>query len=181
MTLPTGTKITLIDYKRPLRKRLEARKVAGPYYFTVPPVSPIGGNGAAGFYCASTQTGRALHMDEHGSPLRLRIEEAPATRRGVTGYYADEDTIISPIIARLPKSRGFLAGATMGAGMASWLEEGIILDEHDAHMRAHDYAERMAENEREYQERENERIREEEAQAERELGDELVEFAEAIS
>lgn len=46
-------------------------------------------------------------------------------------FQADCDTV-QPIIARLPKSRGFLAGYTLGEGMASGLSGDVYTDEADA-------------------------------------------------
>lgn len=137
------TEITMLDYARPLRQRLESRKYCGPYRWT-PTQAPSSGRG---FYQAT----RALEMDCSGSTLNLRLVEVPPTHRGITGYYADEfgNQIITPIVARLPHGRGFLAGWTMGRGMCASLETTIWADFDEACRAAHDEAEHAAERCRE--------------------------------
>lgn len=152
--MPLFDRITMIDYARPLRDRAKARKTCGPYTWT--PTAP--GNGR-GFYQASRGD---VAVDRHGSTFDLRLTECAETHRGITGYYADQDTVISPIVARLPHGRGFLCGWTMGRGMCGALEPEIYDSEEEACRAAHDEAERAAEREREYQEEENARMREEE-------------------
>lgn len=135
--------ITLIDYQRPLRDRLESRKHCGPYRWR-----PNTKNNGIGFYQSST----GLAMDSHGSALRLRLEECPsAYPRGIASYDCGADQEMIPIIARLPRSRGFLAGWTMGQGMCASLGNTIYDSEEDAHLAAHGEAESAAEAERIYQ------------------------------
>ncbi len=141
------SEITMIDYRRPLAARREARKHVGPYRWR--PAKPGTGRG---FYQASG----GLYMDRHGSPLYLRIEEANDHLRGsrlsqTTGYYADpfgDGDTLQPIIARLPHGRGFLAGWTMGRGMCAALGGHIWSDPEEAARAAHDMADRDAERER---------------------------------
>jgi hypothetical protein len=148
------TEITLIDFKTPIRKRLESRKVCGPYRWT-----PSAAGKGRGFYMASN----GFEMDRHGSTLRLRIEPAndhiSGRMAGITGYYCDEhgDQTLEPIIARLPHGRGFLAGWTMGAGMCASLGGGVYEDVEDAARGAHSLAEYDAEESRwaDAEEREN--------------------------
>lgn len=142
--------ITLIDYARPLKERAKARKGGGPYRWT--PSKP--GKGRS-FYMAS----EGFAMASHGSALDLRIELAndhlPNSRLSMTnGYYPDLDMsdTLQPIIARLPRGRGFLAGWTMGAGMCASLDVTIWDDEGQAAHAAHDMAESDAEKSREAQE-----------------------------
>lgn len=158
----TGATIKIHDFRRPMAERAKQRKVCGPYQWTVG--APGDRRDGVGFYMASGRGG--LRMDRHGASLRLRVSEAPETRRGVTGYYGDEfgDTVFTPIIARLPRGRGFLAGWTMGAGMCATLSIDIHDTEEEAGHAAHGEAERAAEAEREYQEREAERFAAEEAE-----------------
>lgn len=139
------TKIILRDLSIPMAKR----KGHSPYYWC--PSAPT--KGGIGFYSSSQN---ALAMDRAGSPVNLRLEWAndhikhSRTARTI-GYhaspYGDGDTL-RPIIARLPRSRGFLAGWTMGAGMCGTLEPEIYSEERDAAYAAHSIAENVAEEER---------------------------------
>lgn len=145
--------ITLINYSRPLAERAKARKTVGPYRWT-----PAKAGGGRAFY----QAPNALRMDPRGSSLDLRLSYANEHLSGrlsrTTGYYADACGIdtIKPIIARLPHSRGFLAGWTMGEGMCAALDSDIHDSEEEAAMAAHDMAERDAEKSRESEEEEDE-------------------------
>lgn len=142
--------ITLINYRRPLAERAKSRKVCGPYRWRPAKV----GTGR-GFYQAS----KGLFMDPGGSSFDLRLEEAnnilPSYSRTARsdGYYCDQfgDATLTPIVARLPKGRGFLAGWTMGAGMCASLDATIYADAESAAYAAHSIAENDAEREREYQ------------------------------
>lgn len=163
--------IVLIDYRRSLAARRDARKSCGPYRWT--PARP--GSGRS-FYQFSKG---GLRMDPAGSTFDLRLEEANdllpsgSRLRRVNGYYCDEfqDCTIIPIVARLPRSRGFLAGWTMGAGMLASLDATIWETAEEAARAAHDEAERDAEREREYQERERAEFEAEEAEGEAALCD----------
>lgn len=136
--------IVMIDYGRPLEARLASRKYCGPYRWT--PAAPGTGRG---FYSGSS----ALDMDSHGSSFRLRLEDANDHIRGrrnqIRGYYCDPDCTdtLQPIIARLPRGRGFLAGWTMGAGMCASLEGDIYPDAGSAASAAHCVARDVAEDE----------------------------------
>lgn len=142
--------ITIIDYQRPLNERAKARKVVGPYKWS--PSKPMAGRG---FYQAQA----GLCMDRTGSTIDLRLEHANGHLEGsrlryVNGYYCDSDwdgDTLQPIIARLPHGRGYLAGWTMGPGMAASLAADIWADPKDAARAAHGVAERDAEASREYQ------------------------------
>jgi hypothetical protein len=139
--------IKMIDYRKPLRERLESRKHCGPYIWEPAKV----GNGRC-FY-----QGKGFEMDRHGSSFRLRIEEANEYLDSrINGYYADnfQDTVMVPIIARLPHSRGFLAGWTMGSGMLASIDATIYDEPKDAAMAAHSMAEYDAERNRDYEEEE---------------------------
>jgi hypothetical protein len=148
------TDIVMINYSRPMQERAKARKVVGPYHWT-PQQSPSKG---FGFYQAS----RGMAMDRHGSIADLRIETANdhledhgyGSLSQINGYYTDEycDQTLVPIIARLPRSRGFLAGWTMGAGMCASLDATIYATAEDAARAAHSEAEYTAECERERRE-----------------------------
>jgi len=144
--------ITLINYRRPLKDRARARGFVGPYKWT--PSQPGKGRG---FY----QSSKGLFMDSHGSSIDLRIEEANDHLSGsrlshTTGYFCNRDSegeTLQPIIARLPRSRGFLAGWTMGQGMCASLDATIYEDIESAARAAHSMAEYNAEKSREDQER----------------------------
>jgi hypothetical protein len=143
-------KITMVDYARPMAKRLESRKVCGPYMWS--PSRP--GNGR-GFYLAN----KGLCVDQRGSTFDLRLEWANdhlgnSRLADITGYYIDsyEDETLQPIVARLPNGRGFLAGYTMGNSMASALDGTIWETIEDAARAAHDEAKTAAENSRDAEE-----------------------------
>lgn len=74
---------------------------------------------------------------------------------GIAGYYAsplDFGDTTQPIIARLPRGRGFLAGWSLGPGMASGLDLIIWDNPRDAAFRAHQLAEEIAQEMREQDE-----------------------------
>lgn len=159
---PSGHVITTRDYRKPVKAR-HSRNV-GPYCWTVPDAAER--SEGRGFYLAS----KGMQVDPHGSSFDLRLSDAnehlAASRLSDTsGYFTGDDMsdTLKPIVARLPRSRGFLAGWTMGNGMASNLDTTTIHDTaEEAARAAHDMAERDAEHEREYQERESARLEEEE-------------------
>ncbi len=139
--------ITLLNYSRPARERLESRKHCGPY--TWQPAKPGTGRG---FYQAQC----GLFCDPRGSTFDLRLSEANdfiATRLKYTsGYFCDmegEGDTLMPIVARLPRNRGFLAGWTMGEGMCASLDAEIYHTPQAAAFAAHSLAEQDAEKNRE--------------------------------
>lgn len=135
------------DFSKPLKKRAEERKHCGPYHWT--PAKPGGGRG---FY----QSSRGLYCDRTGSIFDLRLTEAnehinrASSLSRINGYYCDNfgDCTLTPIVARLPHGRGFLAGWTMGAGMCASIDLTLHDNERDAAFAAHDMAERDAEAQR---------------------------------
>lgn len=152
-----GQTITLRDYSKPIKTRHGGP--CGPYTLRVPEVArgPVASLSKYGFYMRYS-TSRYLETDPHGSPFALRIEWANDLLRGrrlsdTLGYYVDDcgDDAMQPIVARLSHGRGFLAGWTLGAGMASLLHSHIWTDAADAAVAAHDMAARDAEVEREFQ------------------------------
>ena len=144
------SEIILHDTTRPLAARLASRKHCGPYRWR--PAAP---NSGRGFYCdAAEQCGVGT--------LRLRLEDANAQISGrlarTTGYYCDphcDGDTLQPIIARLPRGRGFLAGWKMGPNMCATLGAEIFPDEACAAYAAHSEAENTAERERDYRETED--------------------------
>lgn len=134
--------IILHDLSKSLQSRAKGRKVCGPYLW-----APSKAGQGRGFY-----TGPDGQCARHGAGFRLRLEDANAHISGrlsmTTGYFCDSDgdgDTLQPIIARLPRGRGFLAGWTMGEGMASALGASIFEDEADAAHEAHRMAQRDAE------------------------------------
>lgn len=146
--------IILHDYKAPLAKRLESRRYCGPYRWR--PAKP--GNGR-GFY----QHSRHLACGDSTFDLRLELANDHLSDHGygslsrIDGYYADnfQDCTLTPIVARLPHGRGFLAGWTMGTGMIARLAPDIHETIEDAARAAHSEAERDAERQREAEETED--------------------------
>lgn len=92
-----------------------------------------------------------------GFALRWKWCDDVADNINHTGWFCDEyqDSKIRGIVLRLPKNRGFLAGWSMGEGMASELDYTIFDDEIVAAYAADRMAEHAAEREREYQESQN--------------------------
>jgi hypothetical protein len=131
------------DFAKPLAKRLASREYTGPYYWT--PSKPGTGRG---FY----QSSRGLACGDSTFSLRLELANDHITGRvaNTTAYWCDEDgsTTLTPIIARLPHGRGFLAGWTMGKGMAACVDADIHANPSDAAYAAHDMAECDAGKER---------------------------------
>lgn len=86
------------------------------------------------------------------------------------GWFTDDEgtgDTIRGIVVRLPRSRGFLAGWSMGEGMATSLDLDIYETERDAAITANSIAENAAEAEREYQEK----VRAEEEEEEEDTDD----------
>jgi hypothetical protein len=147
-TLPKGS----------LRARLDRAKTryAGDYSHAPTPNSGKG----CGFYLESGD----------GSPMRLRWQwcDNVCTSIRHTGWFTDEfgdGEKIRGLVFRLPRSRGFLAGWSMGEGMASEVDATVYDDERSAAFAADSMAENAAEREREYQAKESERLKEEEERA----------------
>lgn len=142
------TEIALIDYSKPLAQRAASRKYVSPYKWRPSDAST---RKAVGFY----QSSDGLEMDRHGSSIRLRLERAtnllPGQSRLPRGYCTDEHgygDMMVPIVALLPRGRGYLAGWTMGEGMCAALDTSIIWDDaREAAYAAHDFARDAAEAE----------------------------------
>lgn len=104
------------DLRKTLKARQDLQKHCGPYQWK--PSEPGRGRG---FY----QSTDGLWMDRAGSTLDLRLELAGKHANKLeTEFWADPHGFNSftPIIARLPHGRGYLAGWTMGEGMCASLE-----------------------------------------------------------
>jgi hypothetical protein len=138
------------DFSVPMAKRLKSREFTGPYYWA--PTKPGKGRG---FY----QSPKGLFCDKAGSTFDLRLAMANeflghSRLSHINGYFCDIDgdgDTLKPIVARLPHGRGYLAGWTMGAGMAASLDGYIWEDIEEAARAAHDLAESDAEESREKQ------------------------------
>jgi hypothetical protein len=117
------------------------------------------------YYHAPTPSakGRGFYLSAREAPgLRWEwADECDGARIRHTGWFCDEDqcTKIRGIVMRLPRGRGFLAGWSMGEGMASTVDYSPIFDNAaDAAACADSMAENAADNEREYQARESARV-----------------------
>ena len=146
-SLPRGPKADrLRQYQRP---------ICGPCYHAPKP--------------EQAGKGKGFYLGDRSAPFALRwqyCDEVAGTHIRHTGWYADnnQDSKIRGLVFRLPRNRGFLAGWTMGEGMASTVEGDIYETEIEAARAADDLAESIAEKEREHQEAE-EQAREAEEQA----------------
>lgn len=157
--LPRGT----------LAKRLKQSKepkYASGYFMQPTPI--LGG----------THPGAFFYLDSDFMPgLRWQwAEDVKDARIRHSGWYSDEDGVgelIRGIVLRLPHGRGFLAGWSMGEGMASFVEGDIYDDLVEAARAADSIAESTAERERECQAKERER--EESEEREREIEEEAEE------
>jgi hypothetical protein len=134
----------------PLAQR--KRTHTGPYRWT--PTPPMSGRG---FYLETSQKDDNLECATHGAGFRLRIYHANEHLSGrlsrTTGYGSDDilDTY-KPIVLRLPRGRGFLAGWTMGPGMCAEMDPHIYAEACSAAHAAHSIAEYGADKESDYQE-----------------------------
>lgn len=151
-TLPKG------DFKKRIERHVNA--CTGDYYHAPEPNNTV--DRSIDFY-----------LDSDGMPdLRWKwCDEVDGCHVDHTGWYTDEygdSWKIRGIVLRLPNNRGFLAGCSMGRGMASTVEYQIYDDEVDAAYAADSIAESTAESERDYQESERERIEAEEEKQESE-------------
>lgn len=140
----------LLNLEVPLAQR--KRTLTGPYRWRATP--PMSGRG---FYMESSRSSSDLECAAHGSGFRLRIQHANDFIEGRTSHisgYGSESILESyqPIVFRLPRGRGFLAGWTMGPGMCAEMDPHIYGDERSAAYAAHSIAEYAAETEQEYQE-----------------------------
>ena len=111
---------------------------------------------------AEKRDGFSDYQTKHGLTfVDLRIDDANDHLDGrlaqIIGYYIDdfEHETMKPVIARLPRSRGFLAGWSMGEGMLCSFDFGTHGTERDAAICAHSIAENAAQREREYQHEES--------------------------
>ena len=129
-----------------LKKRRGKNRTCGPYYTTRK-------------LLAGPHPGRSFYLDSDFAPgLRWQWCDDVTPRIDHSGWFTDEygdGDKIRGIVFRLPRSRGFLAGWSMGIGMASEIDCTIYDDEIDAAYAADSMAAYDAEREREFQEQQN--------------------------
>jgi hypothetical protein len=142
------------------------REKRGPYFWT-PALGPREGFGGYLGKDMRIAEGSHAHLRVEFANEILRREYAYSRLAHIDGYYCDEDggETMQPVVARLPRGRGFLPGWTMGVGMATSFETDVYESAEEAARRAHSYAERAAEEEQEYQA--EQRREEEEAESAR--------------
>lgn len=134
-TLPRG----------PFSKRIERMRnpITGGYITS--PAPRVAGAGEV-FFC----------LDSDFMPgLRWQWCDDVATRIQHTGWFCDSDgqgDKIRGLVMRLPNGRGFLAGWSMGEGMASAVDLATCPDAISAALVADDMAQQTAEREQEYRE-----------------------------
>ena len=127
-----------------LRKKREMRKVCGGYYHAPKP---------------NSNNGRGFYLDDAGQPFTRwqwadDVEGAHISHSGwFTDDYGDSEKIRG-IVVLLPHGR-YMAGWSMGEGMASTLEPGLFDAIDEAAQMADEHARVAAENEREYQASQN--------------------------
>lgn len=152
-TLPKGTPASR------LKKAKLHPPICGEYQIAFRPLSV--GSAGLSFYLGS----------DFMPGLRWRWAD-DVTRLGHKGWYCDQfqDQTIRGLVFRLPHGRGFLPAWSMGDSMASAVDYSRTYEtEEDAALAADSWAERVAEEEREYQEKEQARLDAEEAEREASL------------
>ena len=149
----------------PRARRIERRRnpSTGPYYHAPRPITR-----------QHQQEGRGFYLDGHGGAPGLRwcwCDEVPADwvcdvdpKIDHEGWFTDEfgDEKFRGLVFKLPRNRGFLAGWSMGEGMASEVDATVYCVASDAAYAADSMAEAAAERQREFEEEERERIEAEE-------------------
>lgn len=131
-----------------LRKKWSVRKMCGEYYHAPHP--------------ESAGTGRGFYLDSDGQPFTRWqwCDDVEGVCIDHTGWFCDEygdGGKIRGIVVSLSHGR-FLAGWSMGEGMASSVDADIYASAEDAAYAADSMAERAAESEREYQEQQREAL-----------------------
>jgi len=152
--METGT-VKLWDYAKPIKARHAGP--CGPYTFARQPLRGAGDR-CKGFTGYLSSDGSEVN---EGTMVRLRVEKASdiiSLRH--SGWYCDEEChgIMYGVVAILPRSRGFLAGWSLGEGMATSFD-GFVWDTIEDAARAADEEARVAaDREREFQVEENRRL-----------------------
>ena len=127
-----------------LRKKREMRKLCGGYYHAPTP---------------NANNGRGFYLSDAGQPFTRWqwCDDVDGASIRHTGWFCDEygdGDKIRGIVILLPHGR-YMAGWSMGKGMASTIEPGVFDDIVDAARVADSIAENAADNEREYQASQN--------------------------
>lgn len=143
--------------KGDFKKRLERNKrpVVGPYYHQPAPLK-AGDNGKSFYLESDFMPGlRWSWCDE--IPGDWDENECPPNIKH-TGWFIDMDQLetVRGIVFKLPGNRGFLAGWSMGEGMASGIESFIYSDINSAGYAADSIAEHIADSNREQEKYERE-------------------------
>lgn len=130
------------EKRAPLARRLaDFRRYSAQY--GRPIFSPCGPYQCRQF---ATDAELSFYQDDSATMPGLRYETGRA-------FAYDDCEPLAAFVFRLPHGRGFLAGWSMGDGMAAMVSRDIIADERDAMARAEDMADAAALRESEYQER----------------------------
>ena len=124
-----------------------------PRYIVTEPKGPRAYKKRIDAPCGSYQTNPGIApSDSHFFYLGSDFEPSLRIYQLSTGwYYNDAYETIHGIVARLPHDRGFLAGWTMGDGMASNLDRYVYDDQRDAERAANDAAQQAAERQQEFE------------------------------
>jgi hypothetical protein len=124
-----------------------------------------------------TQAGKGcgFYLESDGQPFTRWAWADDVVSLHHTGWFCDEDEsqTMRGIVARLPHGR-FLAGWSMGEGMASEVDGYIYNDEEDAARAADSMAENAAERERDYQQQENRRFEAEQQRIDNRFADAIA-------
>lgn len=134
--------IIVHNLNAPLWERFKMRGYCGPYIITP---------------CDVNEEKRSFYLDSDFMPdLRWQwCDDVTDNRIKHKGWYCDDDQhqTIRGVVFRLNHERGFLAGWSMGESMITILDVYIYDDELSAASAADSIAEYAAEQEREYQEK----------------------------
>lgn len=125
-----GGEIILRDFSRPIRERNNG--LTGPYYFRPGALITDAHTVPEGFSGYLSKDESAI---DEGAHVRLRVVAAGnLVNLKHDGWYTDDDCseTMYGVVARLPRSRGFLAGWTMGAQMATSFTRTIYQSEKEA-------------------------------------------------
>lgn len=122
-----------------LRKKREGRRFTGGYYHAPTP---------------NSNNGRGFYLGNAGQPFRWQwADDVEGAHISHSGWFCDEygdGDKIRGIVILLPHGR-FMAGWSMGKGMASTIEPGVFDDINEAAQMADEHARVAADAEYEYQ------------------------------
>jgi len=122
-----------------LRKKREGRRITGGYYHAPTP---------------NSNNGRGFYLDDAGQPFtRWQWADEACDSIPYSGWYTDDhgdSEKIRGIVILLPHGR-YMAGWSMGEGMASTIEPGVFDDINEAAQMADEHARVAADAEYEYQ------------------------------